>query len=303
MFSFSLTTTARRISNVDFFICYFVCCIIVAMNPRINILMMAFSFMMHWKFRVTNIVQQLEQLERLHRGTLRRRRAAYDRARIVDRRRFLSRQIAVAYGLLSAALLDGCSTDRNVWVRPRIQGQWHQMMTNFSDEEFRQNFRMSRETFEYVAAALRPALERRRTNFRVPIDHKRRLAIVIWWLATPAEYRTISTLFGVGISTLCILARQVCSAIKDILFHRYISLPSGNRLQETITGFQERGFSQCAGAVDGTHLPIIAPKENHADYHNRKGWHSIVLQAIVDHKYWWLFPLFFCSLALSLFYL
>ncbi|KAI2645889.1 Protein ANTAGONIST OF LIKE HETEROCHROMATIN PROTEIN 1 [Labeo rohita] len=40
----------------------------------------------------------------------------------------------------------------------------------------------------------------------------------------------------------------------------------------------------CVGAIDGTHIPIISPRENPADYHNRKGWHSIILQGIADHK-------------------
>lgn len=44
-------------------------------------------------------------------------------------------------------------------------------------------------------------------------------------------------------------------------------------------------FPMCAGAIDGTDIPIIAPAVNHADYVNRKGYHSIVMQAVVDCKY------------------
>jgi hypothetical protein len=29
-------------------------------------------------------------------------------------------------------------------------------------------------------------------------------------------------------------------------------------------------FPQCCGAIDGTHIHIIAPKEHHTDYYNRK---------------------------------
>ena len=45
------------------------------------------------------------------------------------------------------------------------------------------------------------------------------------------------------------------------------------------------GFPQCAGAIDGTHIAIQAPEENHIDYVNRKGYHSIVMQAVVDSRY------------------
>ena len=39
---------------------------------------------------------------------------------------------------------------------------------------------------------------------------------------------------------------------------------------------------QILGAIDGSHIRIIAPSENHEDYFNRKRYHSVNLQAIVD---------------------
>lgn len=38
------------------------------------------------------------------------------------------------------------------------------------------------------------------------------------------------------------------------------------------------------GAIDGTRIPIPAPKENPEAYVNRKGFHSIILQGVCDHK-------------------
>ena len=54
--------------------------------------------------------------------------------------------------------------------------------------------------------------------------------------------------------------------------------------QDCMAGFLRRGFPQCAGAIDGTHIPVEAPAENASDYYNRKGWHSVILQGTVDHE-------------------
>ena len=41
----------------------------------------------------------------------------------------------------------------------------------------------------------------------------------------------------------------------------------------------------CTGAIDGTHIPILAPEENHLVYVNWKGYHSIIMRVVVDSGY------------------
>jgi hypothetical protein len=38
------------------------------------------------------------------------------------------------------------------------------------------------------------------------------------------------------------------------------------------------------GAIDGSHIPIKVPSENRHVYINRKGFYSVVLQAVCNHK-------------------
>ena len=45
------------------------------------------------------------------------------------------------------------------------------------------------------------------------------------------------------------------------------------------------GFPQAVSALDGCHTRIKAPNNNPEDYINRKEYHSIVLQGLVDSKY------------------
>ena len=55
-------------------------------------------------------------------------------------------------------------------------------------------------------------------------------------------------------------------------------------MQETIDGFQELSpFPQVAGPIDGSHIPIKAPKEHKRDYFGRKRYYSVLLQGVVDN--------------------
>ena len=174
---------------------------------------------------------------------------------------------------------------RTLWVRPRSRVFFSEVVLNWDDAEWKRNFRISRATFRFLCRTLRQAL-RRSEVVRKPLTVEERMAITLWRLGTNIEYRTIAHLYGVGLSTVCVVVHQVCHAIVRTLSRRYIRLPTGEDAQVIVDGFLSKwGFPQCMGAVDGSHIPIIAPHTDPLDYYNRKGFHSVVLQAVVDHEY------------------
>ena len=147
-------------------------------------------------------------------------------------------------------------------------------------------FRISRDTFHFLCDKLRPVIARQNTRFRRCICVEKRLAITLWCLATCAEYRTIGHLFGVARCTLCVIVHNTCAAIVAVLQSDYIKFPENDELCEVLEGFEEKWqMPQAAGAIDGCHIPVRPPTLNHTDYYNRKGWYSVILQAVVDHKY------------------
>ena len=154
----------------------------------------------------------------------------------------------------------------------------------FSAGDWYENFRMSKEMFDYLCEKLRLEIEK-----KVLQDVQQFLlsSVCLWCLASSVEYRTVAHVFGVSRASVCLILRDVCKAILKLLMPRYVQLPKNkDQLSDIVTGFKKSwGFPLCGGAVDGSHIVVSVPSELYADYCYRKEWHSVVLQALVDHKY------------------
>ncbi len=167
----------------------------------------------------------------------------------------------------------------HVWFEETVMPHW-------TDREWIRNFRMKKASFQMLCQLLEPALPQREvTNAKKPVPLEKRVTICIWRLATPCEYRTIGHLFGVARSTACMITHEVVAAIIAVVYPQYVKWPNGNELLDVVRGFEyHRGMPQCAGAIDGTHIHVTPPEEQQANYLNRKGFHSIVLQAVCDYR-------------------
>lgn len=98
-------------------------------------------------------------------------------------------------------------------------------------------------------------------------------------------YRIISEKYDISKSTAWLYVRKVTKALKE-LASNYITWPSGARVRQIMDKFKERhNFPGVIGAIDGSHILITAPKREQASYCNRKGQHSVILQAVCDASY------------------
>ena len=225
-----------------------------------------------------------------------RRRQTYRRHSILARnnarrarlRRFILMQqeeSACFLALMQNRVSDACLSRRTIWKKNRNQSFLRDIAMNWSDKEWKQNFRITRETYCYLCDKLQPYLQKQ-LAVREPLSVAQGVAITLWRLGTNVEYRTISHLFGIGLSTVCVVVHEVSQVIVEQLIAQYICVSSGQGLKRIVNGFQSKwGFPQCVGEIDGTHIPIISPKEHPLYYYNRKGYHSVILQALVDHEY------------------
>ncbi|XP_029968422.1 protein ANTAGONIST OF LIKE HETEROCHROMATIN PROTEIN 1-like [Salarias fasciatus] len=176
-------------------------------------------------------------------------------------------------------------TARRIWILPRAQDWWQHISTTWDDGEWQKHFRMKRDSFSLLCETLRPWLTRKNTKYRAAVPVEARVAICLWRIVTNLEYRSIAQLFGVGLSTCCQITQEVITAINVVMRPKYIKHPSSAEFREIVQGFRDRWrFPQVGGCIDGTHIKIRAPSNNSADYYNRKGDYSIILQGVVDHR-------------------
>ena len=143
---------------------------------------------------------------------------------------------------------------------------------------------MNKQSFDYLCDELRDILEKQTTKLRKPLTVEQCVAITLWILATTSEYHTVAHLFGVARCTVCVVVHETCDAIVTKLMTTYSSFPTGEQLSAVVQGFKVKwGFPQCAVSIDDSHISVTPPAMNHTDYYNRKGFYSMIVQAVVDH--------------------
>uniref|UniRef100_A0A8C3HLG3 Nuclease HARBI1 n=1 Tax=Chrysemys picta bellii TaxID=8478 RepID=A0A8C3HLG3_CHRPI len=174
------------------------------------------------------------------------------------------------------------AVERRFWARETSTDWWDRIVLQvWDDSQWLRNFRMRKGTFMEVCDLLSSALKRQNTKMRAALTVEKRVAIALWKLATPDSYRSVRHQFEVAKSTVGAAVIQVANAITELLLSRVVTL--GN-VQVIVDGFAAMGFPNCGGAIDGTHIPILAPQHQATEYINRKGYCSMLLQALVYHK-------------------
>ena len=157
------------------------------------------------------------------------------------------------------------------------------LLGSFNAREFKGRMRMEVSTFEYLCKTLAPALQRQDTSMRLAIPVQVKVAVAVSRLATGNSMQCIAGLYRIGLSTSQLAVSQFCVAIKNILLKEFIRWPSPADLERFAHEFQNlHQIPYVVGAVDGSHIPIVAPRLHAADYFNRKGFHSVLLQGVVS---------------------
>ena len=137
---------------------------------------------------------------------------------------------------IAVLLLTMPPIDRKVWTLPRSSQQFDMAVTEFSDKEWRENFRLSKETFMYAVSMVGENVSRKDTKLRKAVSTQKRIAIAVYFIGSTAEYRTIANLFGVSTSFVCNVAKAIVAKLRC----HFLFIPKGDELLEIIKLYKEK---------------------------------------------------------------
>ena len=186
---------------------------------------------------------------------------------------------------------------RTVWVRSWLldrdeDGQFRLLMDKLRlhDVQAFKNFtRMDPDFFFHLLEKLRPNITKKDTNYRKAIPPALRLALTLRYYASGDSYMSLRYNWLVAHNTVSKIIREVSKAIIQVYgIEEQVIMPP-----MTTEGWLavERKFSRrwnfhhTLGALDGKHIPIRKPGKSGSLYYNYKGFFSIVLLALVDGNY------------------
>ena len=212
----------------------------------------------------------------------------YRRSLLLLRRFQRSRHVAVALLNTDPLRLRRIRRAKRALCFPRNQFWFETLLSgSFVEEWWKENFRISRNTLRFIVRLVSPDLAKADTNMRKALSVEKRIAVVLWRLATGDTYWSTSLQFGVGRTTALKAKKEFCKILAKKA-GEFIKFPiTEAEATVKICSFTNKSpFPQVVGAIDGTHIPLKSvPRRQRVEYFNRKQDYSIVLQGVADASF------------------
>ena len=177
------------------------------------------------------------------------------------------------------------------WISRRSEfgfyGRLMQELEAESEADFKNLMRMEPAMFRELLERIGPRISKQDTNYRKALEPGLKLAITLRHMATGETYHSLRFAFRVPHNTISLLVKEVTEAIIAEYGEEVVSFP---RTQEDWRQIGETfgnrwNFHHALGALDGKHVAITNPKNCGSVYYNYKGYFSIILMALVDGDY------------------
>lgn len=158
---------------------------------------------------------------------------------------------------------------------------------SFSQSELIDRFRLDSGGIEFVESLVRDDISSG-SHRNMALSSVQKVLITLRFLATGKMQLCNGDDMGVSQPTVSrAISATLTSLTSPAMINRFVRFPTNaadvRRSQEAF--FAIAGFPGVVGAVDGTHVQIIAPPEYENEFVNRHNYHSINTQVIFDAKY------------------
>lgn len=188
---------------------------------------------------------------------------------------------------------------RTLWVRTWLlrredYGQYENLLHELHREDpkgYKNFLRVTPDIFHELVTRLTPYLDKKDTFMRKSLSPGHRVCITLRYMATGDSYHSLMYNFRVAHNTISKIVRETSEAIIQEFSEELLPCPkSPEAWTEVANQFSKRwNFHNTLGALDGKHIAIKCPPSSGSYYFNYKNFHSVVLLALVDANYKFLY--------------
>ncbi|XP_046684984.1 putative nuclease HARBI1 [Homalodisca vitripennis] len=176
------------------------------------------------------------------------------------------------------------------WLKNRNQFSHMSLLQELASNEpndYKNYLRMTEDCFEDILRRISPDIVKQNSILREPISCKERLAATLQFLASGRTYENLKFSCAISPQSLGKIIPETCTAIYNALREEYLHLPENESDWMNIaTDFKKYWqVENCVGALDGKHIAILQPPGSGSYFFNYKGFFSVVLLAVVNANY------------------
>jgi len=181
------------------------------------------------------------------------------------------------------------------WIKRRPEhGAYDRLMEELrcEDEASFENFmRFPVVLFQEFVDIIGPKVQRKDTSYRPALPAALKIAVTLRYLATGNTYQDLHFHFRLGVNSICLAIPEVCQAILDEYADDYMTCPlEEEEWRRLAKDFENKwNLPHCCGSIDGKHVAMRKPGRTGSLYFNYKGFCSVVLMALVDAHYRFLY--------------
>jgi hypothetical protein len=174
--------------------------------------------------------------------------------------------------------------DHIVWSFERQSGFVDRyLLGSFTEKMFKERTHVSHANFMFLCKKLGPFLKKEQTHFRRPISVEERVAMSLARLGTGDGLRMVGEVYGVAEYTISGIVKEFCKMVRLHLQKIFIQTPNENRLGILAKDFERlHNIPYIIGAIDSSHILVLARVIGGEDYYYCKSFHSALLQGIVN---------------------